>query len=122
MTLKDDFRTAARAAVGAVGDIAVSTTYLAFASASYDASAGSEVATFGTRTGVLVIFDEFRLVEVDGRAVRPEDKRALIPAANISGITPGLNDRILHDGQSWQVVNVRTDPAGVLWEFHIRRP
>ncbi len=123
MGLAETFRKAALQAVAAFGDVAVSATYAAFSSATYNASAGTPVTVFSSTAGVSVIFEEFRIDQVDGAAVRPEDKKALVPAKNISGVTPSVNDQLIVTGSvAWSVVRVTTDPAEALWTLQIRRP
>lgn len=122
MGLRDALRSAAEAAVAAVGDVAVSADYLSHSSSSYNASTGSLTATFATVAGVKMVFDEFRISEIDGVAVRPNDKKALVPAASLSGVTPGVEDQIVHAGETWEVLGVRADPAGALYELQVRRP
>ena len=122
MSLRDSFKAGAKAVVEALGDVAVSSNYLALATTSYDASAGTPSNSYATSAGVSVVFSVFRLVEVDGELVKPEDKRALIAAKSISGVTPSVNDRIVHDGQTWDVQRVESDPAEALWTLQVRRP
>ncbi len=122
MSLRDAFKTAAQQAITAFGDVAVSTNYLSHTTTSYNVTAGTDTTSYSTRAGVTVIFDEFRVVEIDGVAVKAEDKKALVPAKSISGVTPGVNDQIVEGSVTWQVVNVRTDPAGALYELQVRRP
>jgi archaellum component FlaF (FlaF/FlaG flagellin family) len=123
MSLRDAFKTAAQQAITAFGDVAVSTNYLSHTTTSYNVTAGTDTTSYSTKAGVTVIFDEFRVVEIDGIAVKPEDKKALIPAKSISGVTPGVNDQIVADGSvTWEVQRVGSDPAGALWTLQVRRP
>lgn len=123
MGLSDAFKTAAEQVVAAFGDVAVSTNYHSHTTTSYSVTAGTDTTTYSTKAGVTVIFDEFRIAEIDGKAVKPEDKKALVPAKSISGVTPGVNDQVVTDGSvAWEVVNVRSDPAGALWTLQVRRP
>ncbi len=122
MGLKSALGGAARAGVAALGDVAVSTNYESFTSATYDASTGANVASYATSAGVTLVFRNFSIAQVDGRQVQPEDKRALIPARNISGVTPGVNDRIVAGGSVWEVQRVAADPASALWDLQVRKP
>lgn len=121
MGLRDAVQSAVKSAVAATGDIAVSTNYEVMASATYDASAGTYTAARSTVAGVSIIFDEFKIMEVDGETVKPEDKKALVPAKSISTVTPDVNDRIFESGVVWNVQGVRLDPAGALYELHVRK-
>jgi len=122
MALRDAFRDAARSAVAAVGDVAVSTNYLSHSTTIYDTSTGAVTATFATQAGVRVVFDEFRIFQVDGVAVKPEDKKALIPALSLGSLVPAAEDQIIEGGTTWEVVKVRVDPAEALYEVHVRKP
>lgn len=121
MGLREAMQKAAEATVGALGTVGVSTNYQAFASTTYNASAGSAVAAYSTTAGVTVIFDEFRLEQIDGEHVKPEDKKALIPSRSISGVTPKVNDRVVDGDGTWTVVRVNADPAEALWTLQVRR-
>lgn len=128
MGLRDALKSAARAAVVAVGDLAASAVYHSHATTVYDASAGTPTVTYSTVGGCRVIVSEFRLADNDPRSrapdfdVRAEDKQADLPASYVSGVTPKPKDRIVIDGETWNVVNVGTDPAEALWQLQIRRP
>ena len=121
MGLSNTFKSAAQTAVSAFGDVAVSTVYASFASTTYNASAGTNVAAYSSTAGVSVIFDKFEFAKIDGINIKPEDKKALVPAKNISAITPAPNDRIRAAGISWNVIKVTTDPAQALWELQVRK-
>jgi len=124
VSLRTIFKTAAQKTVTAFGDVGVSTNYYAFGSASYNASTGSPTDIYTTVAGVTVIFGVFSFRQTDGQAVQAEDKKALIPALSISGVTPAPSDRITLDGgaETWEVVRVETDPAEALWTLQVMRP
>ncbi len=122
MGLREALQAAAGAAIKATGNIAVSTTYQAFVSTTYNASAGTQTVTRTTTGNVNVIFDAFRLDQIDGAKIKPEDKLALVAQTQISGTTPGINDRISEGSTIWEVQSVKVDPAGALWTLHVRKP
>ncbi len=122
MGLRDAIQNAVNSAIIATGDIAVSTTYETFGSTTYNASAGTNVTTRVTTGNVSVIFDMFRIDQIDGVNVKPEDKLALVAQKQIPGITPGINDRILEGTVVWQVQRVNVDPAGAMWQLQVRKP
>ncbi len=121
MGLRNALSAAAAAAVGTLDDIAVEAEYQTHVSATYDASAGVHVATYSTIGQVKVVIEDFEIAQVDGRNVRAEDKKVLMPAANASGVVPGVNDRVVIASATWQVQAVRSDPAEALWEIQVRR-
>ena len=121
MGLRNTLKSVAREAVAAFGDVGTTADYQAFTSATYDASAGTHTAAYSTVAGVTVIVEDFALDQVDGVSVRREDRKMLLPAASVSGVTPGINDRVIVDGATWQVQAVHSDPAQALWELQVRR-
>lgn len=121
MGLKETFQKAAKTAVTAFGNVAVSTNYEQYASTTYNASSGSQVVVFATVSAVSIIFERFEFAQIDGVDIKAQDKKALVPQNSISAITPKTTDRITQGGIVWNIVNVRTDPAGALHEIHVRR-
>ncbi len=122
MGLRETSQAAANSAVVALGNVAVSTTYQAFVSTTYNASAGTNVVTRTTTGSVSVIFHAFRLEQIDGVKVKPEDKIALIAQKQIPGVTPGVNDRVTEGATVWEVQRANVDPAGAMWELQVRKP
>ncbi len=129
MGLRDAIQGAVNAGINALGDIPVSTNYESLSSSTYDASAGTPTTVYSTIAGVKVVIGEFRFVAnagIRGSApdfdVKAQDKEALISGKALSTtITPKPEDRIVHDGETWNVVNVFTDPAEGAWVLQIRR-
>lgn len=128
MGLRSAIQSAVKAGVAALGDVAVSTNYESLSSTTYDASAGTNAAVYATTAGVKVVIGEFRFAQsagVRGGAadfdVQARDKQALIPTRAVSGVTPKPDDRLVHDGETWNVINVFTDPAEGAWVLQIRR-
>ncbi len=122
MGLRETIQNATGSAIAALGNVAVSTNYRAFVSTTYNASTGVATTTYTTTAGVSVVFDAFRLEQIDGEKVKPEDKIALVAQVQISGTTPNDNDQITEGTKTWNVVKVGVDPAGALWSLQIRRP
>jgi hypothetical protein len=124
MSLREAFQKAAQKALQAVGDIPASTNYLSYATTTYDASAGTPTTTFTTVAGVKVVFSNFSVREIDGKDVRPKDKKAMLAALDVSGVTPGPNDRIVEDvSVVWEVMDLMPgDAAGALYKLQVRQP
>ena len=122
MGLREAIQSAAGAAVKAVGNVAVSTDYRSFVSSSYNTATGSTTTTHTTVEGVSVIFDAFRLEQIDGQKVKPEDKLALVAQTQIPGVTPDDNDQLTEGAVVWNVMRVGVDPAGAMWELQVRKP
>lgn len=122
MGLRETIQAAANSAVVALGNVAVSTTYQTHVTTTYNVSSGAQVTTRTTTGGVSVIFHAFRLEQIDGVKVKPEDKIALIAQKQIPGVTPGVNDRITEGATVWEVQRANVDPAGAMWELQVRKP
>lgn len=122
MGLRDAIQKAARTAVLAVGDVAVSANYLAHSSTTYNASTGSVATTYATTAGITLVFQGFRLHQIDGEKVRPEDKKALIPSLSLSSVVPSPDDQVVASGVAWTVISVGIDPADALHVLQVRRP
>lgn len=125
MGLRETVQAAAATAVKAVGNIAVSSTYESFVSATYNTSSGVDAIAYASTHDVMVIFSDFRIEQIDGQTIKAEDKIALIPQASISGIEPKENDRVVHgypaSAIAWRVQKVNVDPAGALYQLHVRK-
>lgn len=121
MGLQETFRKAAQTITTAFGDVPASTVFRSFSSTTYNASAGTDATVYSSTAGVKLIFDVFQHRQVDGSNIEPDDKRALIPAKNISGVVPKPADQIREGTTVWNVVNVFSDPANALWDCQIRK-
>lgn len=122
MGLRDTLQKAAQAVIAATGDIAETSVYLAFGSSTYNASAGSAVVAMATTESVPVIFDVFHFREIDGEAIQPGDRKAIIAALDLPGVSPSVRDQIrLSNGEVWRVHSTESDPAGAHYMLHVRR-
>lgn len=127
MGLRDTFQKAAQTIVRATGDIALDATYQSFASATYDASAGADSVTYSAITGCKLIVGEFSHFEREREAIRPDDRKFLLPVRYLGATRPKPRDRVVTDpgataSANWEVVAAMTDPAEALWELQVRRP
>lgn len=123
MGLQAAFQRAAQTAIKAFGDVPVSTNYHAYVTATVAVTTGAQTVTYSTVAGVKVVFTDFKIGQVDGEMVKPEDKIALIAGLDLPGVTPGVNDQITHDASTtWQVQRVMLDAAGALYKLQVRRP
>lgn len=122
MGLRSTVRQAVKDALIATGDIRVSTNYQSMTSGVYNASAGTQVTSYTTVAGVQVVFHDFEISEVDGQIVRSNDRRILMAATDVSGISPAAKDRVLTDVSIiWYVQNVDADPTESLWTLQVRK-
>lgn len=94
-------------------------------SPSYDPASG--VTDPYTDIPVSMIFTSFRSNEIYNSVagtvheIRQTDMKGLIPSQRLP-VTPKMNDIIVLNGVSWEVLRVKQDPAGALWTFHLRQP
>lgn len=119
MGLRATIATALGAGFTALGDIKKTMSYKAFgASSSYnpDTSALTTVETTTTITGVVSQYDKR---EIDGESIRPNDQKILLQQSLLSA-APTINDRVVIDGISWAVIDMRQDPAGATWTLQVR--
>lgn len=63
--------------------------------------------------------DQFEQELIDGTLIRTTDWRIVILASSI-GITPTTSDKVLVEGQSLNIVSVRRDPAGAIFDVQAR--
>ena len=121
MGLAETFRDAAEAIIEAFDDIPQSITYIRKGASVYTPATGAVIST-DTEYTTTAIFDEYELKEIDNNVVRATDKLAYI-AANDLDVTPVVDDEITDtDSVTWQVIDIKSDPAEALWVLQIRKP
>jgi hypothetical protein len=110
------------------GNVQQSCTYRSKTSASpvYDPSTGAPSGGY-TDIPISMIFTSFRLNEIDKAGaektdeIRKTDMKALVPSQRLP-VTPKMNDIVILNAESWEVLRVKQDPAGALWTFQLRKP
>jgi len=121
MGLQDVFKDAAEAIIEAFDDIPQSIIYVQKGVSTYTPATGAVTST-DTEYTTTAIFDEYELKEIDNNVVRATDKLAYI-AANDLDVTPVVDDEITDaNSVTWQIINVKSDPADALWVLQIRKP
>lgn len=121
MGLAEIFRDAAETIIEAFDDIPQSIIYTQKGASVYTPGTGTVTST-DTDYTTTAIFDEFEQREIDNNVVRATDKLAYI-ASNDLDITPVVDDEITDaNSVTWQIINVRSDPADALWVLQIRKP
>lgn len=122
MSLRATVQKAVKTGVKALGDIRESATYGGVSTVVYDPATGTMVTTTSGGGIVKMVFTSFAFMEIDGSAVLANDRKAIIPTLDLA-IVPTLNDTITRaDGSAWNVIGIKTDPAGAAWVLQIRRP
>ncbi len=122
MSLRATVQKAVRTGLKAMDDIQESATYGGVTTTVYDPATGTMVSTPGGGGIVKMVFTSFSFMEIDGQAVLANDRKAIIASLDLD-VVPTLNDSITRaDGTVWNVIGIKTDPAGAAWVLQIRRP
>jgi len=129
MSLRDDFVEAADELWTEFDSVTVSGTYRRTVAGAYNPATGATGATV-TTVSVSVIREEWRQDQIDGTVVKVGDRIAKI-RSNELGFEPSTEDQILIENskgagfaagnaQLWVVKGYKTDPAGVVFDVHVR--
>lgn len=121
MGLAETFRDAAETIIEAFDDIPISVTYVQKGASVYTPGTGVVTST-DTEYPTVGIPDEYEMDEIDNNVVRATDKLFYI-ANNDLEVTPVVDDEIIDaDSITWQIKNVKSDPADALWVLQLRKP
>lgn len=128
MGLKATIASAVATAFTALGDIPTSVTYRQPGVTSYNATTGAYVAT-PVDTAVTAILVEYTQSEVKAgtvsasgsESILASDRKAIVQAVDLNGVTLSLADRLVISGVLWDVIDFSTDPADATHTFQIRR-
>lgn len=109
-------------AIAAVGDLAISVTYIATEKQTLYNPTLDKIQLEGTEyPNLAVVFAEFSSKEINGEKVRATDQKALIAFLDLP-VTPKIGDRIHKSTiDHWQVQDKDIDPADGLWILQIRK-
>ena len=121
MGLKDTIKNAAKAAVQATGDLALTVTYTRIVPGTYDSATDSTTDTTTTYNNVPVVNVRLTEREVEWFSADVVTQKLLIAALDIP-ITPSVNDTVTIDGSVWQVQKVGRVPGDSLWIVFIQEP
>lgn len=122
MSLRTHIQKAVQSGIAALDDLAELATYTSVGTPSYTPSTGAITTPSTPHTSVPTVFTSFSRREIDGEAVRAEDLKAIIATQDLAS-TPTLNDTLARtDGTVWNVMAIKTDPAGAAWVLQVRRP
>lgn len=129
MGLREIVQAAASTAIGAVGNIAIASTYVSVENESaYDP--GSDIVQIqGTEyEDIPIIYTDFTDEELqEGDDIQSTDQKVLIAANDLVTsasvkITPVVGDRIHKTATDhWRVQSKNVDPADALWILQIRQ-
>jgi len=129
MGLRETIQTVASTAIGAVGNIAVISTYVSVTNESaYDP--GSDIAQIqGTEyVDIPIVYTDFTDEELqEGEDIQSTDQKVLIAANDLVTstsvkVTPVVGDRIHKTAiDHWRVQSKNIDPADALWILQVRQ-
>lgn len=125
MGLTTTLRAAVATAFTAVGDLAETVTYSHRTGATY---ANGTVTTTTEDTELSALFVEYSSREKQDAAILPNDRRAIIQAAELD-VQPVVDDTLIRaSGETWTVIAVtmlgtHDDPAdAAAWDLQVRIP
>jgi len=122
MSLRTTVQRAVKTGLKAMDDIQETATYGGVTTTAYDPATGTITETSGGGGVVKMVFTSFSFMEIDGVAVLANDRKVIIASLDLD-VTPTLNDTITRaDGSAWNVIGIKTDPAGAAWVLQIRKP
>lgn len=103
-------------------EIQKTVTYLKVGTPTYNPTTGAPATPQTSYPNIHVVLTSFAKAEIDGDAVRSEDRKAIIAQLDLA-VTPTPNDRLqLADGTVWSVIHIGIDPADAAWVLQLRRP
>jgi len=109
-------------AFGIVGDLAKQVTYVSNGGQTYDVESGKMVESTTSIPAVRCVATKFKSDEKDDQVAVLTDLKALIPASDLPGIEPKVDDEIVFaNGSEWDVRRVLGVPGDSLHILHIRR-
>lgn len=121
MGIKELAQRAAARAIDATGNLASTVVYKSYQSVTTNVSTGI-ASTVYTSYNVKAVEVDFETRQVDGQVVQPTDKKFLIATNHLpDSLTPTKNDVIVQGGFSWNIQRYPKDPAGALYQFHVRK-
>jgi len=120
--LQQAFKKAAQTAFNAVGTVKNTVTYRSKTNKNPTYTPGTNaVSDAYTDYEIDIVREDYRSREIDNRLVLVTDIKAIIPVDNMT-VTPKINDVIVIDEVTWEVVDIHKDPADALYTFQLRRP
>ena len=121
MGLESTITGAVADAFTALGDLVVSMTYLDRGTRTYDTATGavSRTDTSGTFSGFVGDYHDREI----GELIQAGDRKITVKAAGL-GFEPTPNDQITFNGETWDIVRVKSTYAGdsvVIYQIQVRR-
>lgn len=101
--------------------IVLAGTYTHTTAGNYDPSLGTISPTVETAS-VNALLASYKASEIDGVKIKVGDRKAVLKASELTGITSvRLDDTLTVGGEKWQVVDFIKDPTGTVYQMQVRR-
>jgi hypothetical protein len=119
MSLQTSLQYMARQAFRSLNGTLLPGTYMNRAVGSYDPQTGTVLSPAPALYDVRVLVSQYRQQEIDGTRVLASDRRLCIEQSMLP-IVPSARDWIEIGHTVWNVLDIRQDAAGLVWEFQGR--
>lgn len=110
-------------AFGVIDDLLTNVKYFRYDSSENDLTTGEVITNYTQQRNVKVLFEDYRVSEVDGENIKAQDKKVSIPYSNVTW-EPKSKDKLREaSGQEWRVVEYdrSTDPIRAMHVLQCRR-
>lgn len=126
MGLRETIRNAAKTAIAAVGNIAVSSTYRVKATPIYNPATGTVTENDTDYTGVPAVHDDnaysnLGLTNLTNLTVDKNERLFYIAQLDLTP-TPKTGDELILSDINWEIIDIKTDPADALWILKGKKP
>jgi hypothetical protein len=126
MGLKTTLQNLASTVIASVGDIPVLCTYRVLGSATYNTATGQVTANNTEYTGIKVIFDDTQQVnlgslDISNLTVHENERLFYIAKVDLTPV-PKNGDELDLESATWEIIEVKTDPANALWILKGKKP
>ena len=119
MGLKETFQGVAATVFSAFGNIPTTVTYVVKNDTYVPGSGPTEDDTeYPDTEGFLL---NYEAEEVDNKAVFITDRRLIVEAQKIDFV-PKMDDEVIINNQTWQVIGHYNDPTDAIWDIQLRLP
>lgn len=126
MGLKTTLQNLASTVIASVGDVPVTGTYRVVGEATYNTATGQVTANKTEYTGIKIIFDDTQQValgsvDIPNLTVHENERLFYIAKVDLTP-TPKNGDELYVESVTWEIIEVKTDPANALWILKAKRP
>lgn len=126
MGLRETIRNAAKTAIAAVGNIAISSTYRVKGTPSYNPATGAVTANDTDYSGVPAVHDDnaytsLGMINLANLTVDKNERLFYIAQLDLTPV-PKNGDELIVTGVSWEIIDIKADPADALWILKGKKP